>query len=131
MLRESRGLPKVNEGWINEAKLYYAIKEEFKQYKVIHQYRCDWLGLQSLDIFIEELNIGLEYQGIQHIKPVDYFGGEKAFKKTQQRKKKKKRLCDKNKVKLIYVYENYELENVIKEINFCQSALLKKREENL
>ena len=49
MLRDSQGLPKINEGWINETRLYYLIKQEFEQYKVIHQYRCEWLGLQSLE----------------------------------------------------------------------------------
>ena len=117
MLRESKGLPKVNEGWLNETKLYYAIKETFSQYNVIHQYRCKWLGLQSLDIFIDKLNIGIEYQGAQHIMPMDFFGGEEAFKKTQQRDKKKKNLCDKNGVKLIYVYEGYNLEDVLAKIN--------------
>lgn len=90
MLRESKGLPRVNEGWLNETKLYYAIKEHFPQFNVIHQYRSKWLGLQSLDIFIDKLDIGVEYQGAQHIKPVDFFGGEEAFEKTKQRDKKKK-----------------------------------------
>jgi len=117
MLRETRGLPKVGEGWVNETKLYYAIKEIFPQYKIIHQYRCKWLGLQSLDIFVEELNIGIEYQGAQHLRPIDFFGGEEAFKKTQQRDRKKKSLCDKHGIRLIYVYENYDLKDVIDEIN--------------
>ena len=116
MLRESKGLPRVNEGWINEAQLYYSIKEAFPQFKVIHQYRSKWLGLQSLDIFIEELNIGIEYQGAQHIKPVAFFGGEEAFKKTQQRDKRKKSLCVNNGVELIYVYENYDLQEVTEKI---------------
>jgi len=117
MLRESKGLPKINEGWLNETKLYYAVQEAFSQYNVIHQYRCIWLGLQSLDIFIEGLNIGIEYQGAQHLRPVDFFGGEEAFRKTQKRDKKKKKLCDENGVKLIYVYEGYELDDVLEEIN--------------
>ena len=121
MLIESRGLPRVNEGWINETKLYYSIKKAFPQYKVIHQYRCKWLGLQSLDIFIKELSIGIEYQGIQHMKPIDFFGGESAFIKTQLRDRKKKMLCEKNKIKLIYAYENYNLQDVIEEINLCIS----------
>ena len=77
------------------------------------------MGLQSLDIFIKELNIGIEYQGAQHIRPVEYFGGKEAFKKTQERDKKKKRLCNRNGIKLIYVYENYVLEDVFNEIKMC------------
>lgn len=72
--------------------------------------------MQSLDIFIEDLKIGLEYQGAQHLRPVEYFEGEEAFKKTQERDKRKKQLCYENDINPIYVYENYNLEDVIKEI---------------
>lgn len=92
IVRENKGLPKVNEGWINEVKLYYSIKEHFSNYKVTHQYRAKWLGRQSIDIFIENFNIGIEYQGIQHYQPVEYFGGEEAYKKGVERDKRKKKI---------------------------------------
>lgn len=115
--REERNLPKVNEGWINETRLFYLIKEKFKEYEVVHQYRSGWLGRQSLDIFIEDVNIAIEYQGAQHYKPVEFFGGEEAFKKNIERDKRKMSLCKSNDVKLIYVNEGYSIDNVYSEIN--------------
>lgn len=117
IVRESNGLPRVNEGWINEVKLYYSIKEKFKDFNVIHQYRANWLGQQSLDIFIIELNLGIEYQGLQHYQPVDFFGGKEGFRKTVQRDKKKKSLCEKNNVELICVNEDYNVDEVFDKIN--------------
>tara|TARA_Y100000590_G_scaffold211108_1_gene239193 strand:+ start:2315 stop:3469 length:1155 start_codon:yes stop_codon:yes gene_type:complete len=115
--REERNLPKVNEGWINETRLYYLIKEKFKSYDVVHQYRSEWLGRQSIDIFIEEINVAIEYQGAQHYKPVDFFGGEEAFKKNVERDKRKNRLCKLNGINLIYVNEGYNIDDVYNEVS--------------
>ena len=43
-----------------------------------------------IDIFLPELNIGFEYQGEQHFKPIPKFGGEKEFQKVLKRDKEKK-----------------------------------------
>ena len=69
MLRERQGLPQINEGWIEETKLFYAIKTSYPNLSVIHQYWVSFLGRQSIDIFIKEYNIAIEYQGIQHFRP--------------------------------------------------------------
>lgn len=66
-----------------------------------YQYRAKWLGLQSLDIYIPSLNIGIEYQGQQHYKPVDYFGGKEKLNEQKERDLTKKKLCLKNGVKLL------------------------------
>ena len=117
IVREKYDIPKVGEGWVSETELYYKIKNAFPTCNVIHQYRCDWLDRQSIDIFIEDYNIAIEYQGIQHYKPVERFGGKEGFENTVARDKKKKRLCKENGVMLIYVNEGYILQNVIDEIN--------------
>ena len=40
--------------------------------------------LLSYDFYIPDQNILIEYQGVQHYQPIDYFGGETAFKKQQK-----------------------------------------------
>lgn len=114
--REERSVPKVGEGWIAETNLFYEIKKSFPKNKVIHHARPEWLGRQHLDILIEDLSIAIEYQGLQHDKPIDFFGGEKAFISNQRRDKRKKYLCKRNNVKLIYVREGYSLSQLIEEI---------------
>jgi hypothetical protein len=115
-LRLSKGLPKIGEGWISETELYYNIKNNFSNYKVIHHGKPQWLGRQHLDIYIEELNIGLEYQGKQHSQSVEYFGGETSFYKQVLLDEKKRKLCEENSCKLIEVFPDYNLNNIIKEI---------------
>lgn len=116
-LRKRLKVPKIGEGWLSEAELFNRIKEAFSNAKVEHQGCPKWLGKQRFDIYFPEYNIAVEYQGIQHFKPVDIFGGEEGFKKTVERDKRKKDLCDKNGCTLIYVTENYNIDDVLSEIN--------------
>lgn len=115
-IREERGLPKIGEGWISETLLYYKIKKTFEDYHVVQHGKPSWLGLQHFDIFMPELNIAIEYQGTQHQKPVDYFGGEIAFEKGQERDIRKKRLCEENGCFLFYVYPDDDIEKFLKEM---------------
>lgn len=53
------------------------------------------------DFFIPELNIFIEYHGLQHYQPVDIFGGEGGFEKTRERDEIKKRIAIEQKASLI------------------------------
>ena len=61
-IRKLLGFNEIGEGWISETKLFYFIKERFKNFRVIQHGKPKWLGKQHLDIYIPELNIGIEYQ---------------------------------------------------------------------
>lgn len=111
-LRTEMGVPKVGEGWVSETELYYKIKEFLSPKEVVHNYRAKWLGRQHLDIFIPELNIAFEYQGLQHSKPVDFFGGEEAFNKNKLRDAKKKEICKRENICLIEVFPDYDFDYI-------------------
>lgn len=72
IVRLKLGYKKVGEGWVTETSLFYMIKNILPESKVIHHYHPPELGGLELDIFIQDLNIGIEYQGIQHFKPVKH-----------------------------------------------------------
>lgn len=115
-IRVEKGYSVVG-GMITETILYRELKNHYSDYQVISQYRANWLGRQSLDIYIEELRVGLEYQGEQHWKPVDFFGGQAALKKTKNRDRAKREKCRLNGCKLIYVRPGFSLERVLGKIN--------------
>lgn len=71
----------------------------------IPQYKPNWLKPLSLDFFLPSYNIGIEVQGLQHYKPVKYWGGEETYKKVLERDIKKSKLCEENNVKLLYYSE--------------------------
>ena len=114
-IREKYDIPASK--WISEHQLYEFIKDYFPNEKVEKHGRPKWLKQQHLDIYFSEKNIGIEYQGEQHLRPIDFFGGEEGFKKTIERDKRKKQLCKKNNCELIYVYPEDDFDIIAKQIS--------------
>ena len=85
--------------WKTEQQLYAIIKNQYND--AIFQYKVEWLGKQSLDIYIPSLKLAIEYQGKQHYEPIEIFGGKEGFENTKIRDRNKKSLCKKNGIKLL------------------------------
>lgn len=102
IVRKIKGVAKIGEKWINETLLFNYIDILFPYFKVKREASPSWLGNQRLDIFIPELDLAVEYQGEQHFKAVDLFGGKEGLKKNKERDKDKLSKCKKNKINLIY-----------------------------
>ena len=85
--------------WKHELSLFTAVHRRWPD--TLYQYRPEWLGRQSLDLFIPSLRTAIEYQGIQHYLPVGFFGGEEAYAQRQELDRKKRELCEANQVRLI------------------------------
>ena len=116
VLRIEKGLPRVGEGWVSETHLFYQLKEALAEYHVQQYARPSWLGRQHLDIYIPDLSIAVEFQGEQHDRLIEFFGGQEAFEQNQKRDKKKRNACKKNGVTLIEVRKGYDIEALINEI---------------
>ncbi len=103
--------------WISEYKLFIRIKSIYPD--AIFQYRADWLGKQSLDIFIPSLSLGIEYQGIQHYEEVQFFGGEKGLKDRIALDQKKRKICFDRNVKLLEFRYNevMDIDYIKKKVN--------------
>lgn len=114
--REERDIPRVGEGWVAETALFYEVRDAFPNETVIQHGRPKWLARQHLDIFMPDRGVAVEYQGEQHDRPVDFFGGEEAFRKNVERDRKKLAKCKLNDVRVVYVREGYELAEVVAEI---------------
>ena len=85
--------------WKHELSLFHAVRRFYPD--TLYQYRPDWLGRQSLDLYIPSLRTAIEYQGIQHYLPVEFFGGEDALSQRRDLDRVKKELCAVNSVRLI------------------------------
>jgi hypothetical protein len=89
----------------------------------INQYRfknCKNKTFLPFDFYLKKYNICIEYHGIQHYKPIDFFGGKEKFIYRQIHDKIKKEFCMNNNIKLytISYKDNIELflSNIIKDI---------------
>jgi very-short-patch-repair endonuclease len=62
------------------------------------------------DFYLTESNILIEYDGIQHYKPVTLFGGDKSFIKQIENDNLKDKWCLENNIRLVRIsyYENIE-----------------------
>jgi len=66
------------------------------------------------DFFIPSLNAAIEYDGEQHFRPVEQWGGEKSFKKTIERDTLKNEFCKINNIYLLRI--PYTSSTVSKEV---------------
>lgn len=62
------------------------------------------------DFYLPDYNICIEYDGEQHFRPVEYFGGEKGFIERQYNDTIKNTYCKKNKIILLRIAYNQNIE---------------------
>lgn len=107
----------------NEDVLFKTIQNEYgKKYKVISQGSPNWLKPQRLDVYLPELEIGIEYQGEQHYRPVDFGGkgkrfSKKQFKENQERDERKKQKCVDNNCVLLEMRYDDKLPSFMKKLD--------------
>ena len=113
-LRREKGIPGIGDQWKSETEIYAFIKDILTNYEVSRHHSPSWLSPMHLDVYVPELSLAVEYQGQQHYMPVDIFGGQESFEKTKVRDAIKKKLCQQNKVYLLYIrYDDEEPEKTI------------------
>jgi len=81
-----------------------------------HQYKVsDLLGVNggklSYDFFLPQYNLFIEYQGIQHSKPVSKFGGDSQFQIQQEHDKRKREYALNHKINLLEIWY-YDINNI-------------------
>lgn len=123
-VRESLGVPAIGEGWLSETELFRLIEQAFSDTRVLRHARPRWLKPQHLDVYLPEYGVALEYQGVQHDQPVDFFGGEEAFLALRRRDARKRELCRTNGCILIEVRPGYDPANVINQVLEAQYDVL-------
>lgn len=116
-LRVAIGGKKIGEYFISETELFYKIKKIYSELDVYQHGRPSFLGRQHYDIWIPSLKVAIEYQGTQHDRPVDFFGGIEAFNANKKRDERKRNKSNANNVLLIEVRPNYDIKDVINKID--------------
>jgi very-short-patch-repair endonuclease len=82
--------------------------------------KCKNKNHLPFDFYLPEYNTCIEYDGLQHYKPIGLFGGVEDFKKRKINDTIKDRFCLNNNINLIRIpyFEFNNLEKIIEEI--CQ-----------
>jgi hypothetical protein len=116
IVREDGGVPRIGEGWIGETVLFHILRKAFPDRRVLQHARPAWLAPQHLDVYFPDADIALEFQGAQHDRPVQFFGGEDAFARQQERDARKRVTCEVNGCRLIEVRSDYDAEELIERV---------------
>ena len=112
VVRERYGYPKIGDKWISETILFHIVKDIYPNENIKRHYRPDWLEGLELDIYIPSIKLAFEYQGIQHFKAVEHWGGQKQLEKQQEHDQRKARICEGLGICLICVRYDEELSDL-------------------
>jgi very-short-patch-repair endonuclease len=104
---KGQGCPECS--YSSKGEEYIKMYLEELKIKYIRQYSfetCRYINKLSFDFYLPELNTCIEFDGIQHFKPIIEFGGKKEFNIIQERDKCKNEWCVENQVNLIRIKYN-------------------------
>ena len=71
--------------WLKQKKIEFVPQYTFPNLRHKNLLRCDF--------YLPDYNLVIEYNGLQHYKAIEHFGGEKSFKKTKMRDVIKETFC--------------------------------------
>lgn len=90
---------------LNNLSIKYVYQAKFKELR--HK------NILSIDFYLPDYNICIEYNGKQHYEPVEFFGGKKNFNEQRKRDKIKEKYCKENNIPLL-VIPYWEFDNIEK-----------------
>lgn len=99
------------EKYLNEKGIHY-----IRQYKIPNEYLFCKNKRLYVDFYLPKHNIFIEFNGAQHYKPIEYFGGKQSFERQIERDNALKKYCIDHKVKLIEIPYT-EIDNINKILN--------------
>ena len=102
------------------------ISDFFKEHHIDYETQKTFPGCKNkkllrFDFYLPKNNIVIEYDGEQHFKPIDYFGGEESFNILKQNDKLKTNYCNAHNIKLIRFTYKDSIEYIRKVL--CQILL--------
>lgn len=110
--KESKGESIITE-FLNKNKIKFTPQKRFSE--------CRNILPLPFDFYLNDYNICIEYQGIQHFEPRSKFGGKVEFEKTIKRDKIKSDFCEKNKISLLLITYKDNLNEILN--NFLTNVL--------
>jgi len=110
-----RGCPECGKKYYRENWAREVLEEMFG--KKFPSVRPDWLKNPKtnrpleLDCYNKELNLALEFQGIQHYQPVEVWGGQEAYDKNIYKDKIKNNICNEKGI-ILWKIDNRKLKTL-------------------
>ncbi|HJI48865.1 MAG TPA: hypothetical protein OIL97_04875 [Oscillospiraceae bacterium] len=100
--KASTGERKIRD-WLDKNNIQYVREYCFEN--------CKDVRALPFDFYIENIKTVIEYDGVQHYKPNDFFGGNNTFEITQKHDKIKNTYCKEHNINLLRI-PYYEFDNI-------------------
>ena len=110
------GCPKCSES-LGETKIYNFLVERgvsFERQKKFDD--CKNINNLKFDFFLPKYNMCIEYNGLQHYTPIDFFGGEESYKLQLKLDKIKLEYCNANNIKLLIISYKDDIISILEDI---------------
>ena len=91
--RRAFGYMETGQKWLNETFLFRIVTNFLAPSEVIHHYRGKELEGLEIDVWVPSLLLGIEYQGEQHYRAMDHWGGQEGLERRLANDQRKKSLC--------------------------------------
>ena len=104
----SKGEERIN-NFLLENSINYIKQYKFKD--------CKYKNPLLFDFYLPKLNTCIEYDGLQHFEPIEFFGGDTSFKLQKIKDNIKNEYCEKNDIRLLRIRYNEIIEE---KLNFLQ-----------
>lgn len=119
-----KGCPKCRSS-NGESEIRKFLKKNEIKFNEQHTFKdCMNKQLLKFDFYLPDYNMCIEYDGIQHFKSIEYFGGDVKFKQIQVNDVIKNKYCEQNGVKLIRIKYDSNVEMELNDIDFRYYILI-------
>ena len=115
---QGKGCPVCNESFGERFISLYLERNGFEYEKQKTFDDCIFEDKLKFDFYLPEVNLLIEFDGIQHFEPVDFFGGKREFKKQIKRDEIKNNYCLDNNIHLLRIKYDSDIENILNEVLF-------------
>lgn len=103
----SCGCLKVSKGELKIKEILKELNISFEEQKTFED--CIFINNLYFDFYLPDYNLLIEYDGEQHFKPIEFFGGKQKFEEQQKRDNFKNNYCLINNIRLIRIpYSDYQ-----------------------
>lgn len=106
---ESKGERKIRL-WLESHNIEFDKEKSFAN--------CKDIKPLPFDFYIPKINTVIEYDGEQHFRPIDFFGGDKGFEIRQKHDKIKTEYCKNNDMPLLRISYNQNIEEELNNFLF-------------
>ena len=123
LCKSSKGEQKISK-YLTDNNIEFVIQKTFDD--------CIYKELLKFDFYLPNLNTIIEFDGIQHFKPIKHFGGEERLKINKERDSIKNEYCKDNNINLLRIsYLDYNnIENILNE-KLLSSTTIETTDNNL